>query len=165
MSKYQVIVEFRALYPDAQKPEYQTEGASGMDQHAYVPRANGRAPEALRIPSLAVFWSAPASRWRFPPGYEGQIRPRSGFALSDGISVLNSPGTIDSDYRGEIKALLVNLGNTAIEIRTGDRIAQLVIVPVARRAPASRSLHRHCPRRCGLRQHGQNWACFPLCFC
>ena len=132
VSKYQVIVEFRALYPDAKKPEYQTEGASGMDLHAYVPRANGRAPEALRIPSLGRLLVGTGIALAIPPGYEGQIRPRSGFALSDGISVLNSPGTIDSDYRGEIKALLVNLGNTAIEIRTGDRIAQLVIVPVAR---------------------------------
>lgn len=132
MSKYQVIVEFRALYPDAQKPEYQTEGAAGMDLRAYVPRANGRAPETLRIASLGRLLVGTGIALAIPPGYEGQIRPRSGFALSDGISVLNSPGTIDSDYRGEIKALLVNLGNTAIEIRTGDRIAQLVIVPVAR---------------------------------
>jgi dUTP pyrophosphatase len=130
MSKYQVIVEFRALYPDAKKPEYQTEGASGMDLHAYVPSANGRAPEALRIPSLGRLLVGTGIALAIPPGYEGQIRPRSGFALSDGISVLNSPGTIDSDYRGEIKALLVNLGNTAIEIRTGDRIAQLVFTHV-----------------------------------
>ena len=132
VSKYQVIVEFRALYPDAQKPEYQTEGAAGMDLHAYVPRANGRAPEILRIAPLGRLLVGTGIALAIPPGYEGQIRPRSGFALKDGVTVLNSPGTIDSDYRGEIKVLLVNLGNSAIEIRTGDRIAQLVIAPVAR---------------------------------
>ena len=67
-----------------------------------------------------------------PTGYEGQVRPRSGWALADGLTVLNSPGTIDSDYRGEVKVLLVNLGSSAVTIHTGDRIAQLVIVPVAR---------------------------------
>ena len=132
MSNYQVIVEFHALYPDAQKPEYQTEGAAGMDLRAYVPRANGRAPEVLRIASLGRLLVGTGIALAIPPGYEGQIRPRSGFALKDGVTVLNSPGTIDSDYRGEIKVLLANLGNSAVEIRTGDRIAQLVIAPVAR---------------------------------
>jgi dUTP pyrophosphatase len=65
-----------------------------------------------------------------PPGYEGQIRPRSGWALKDGITVLNSPGTIDSDYKGEVKVLLINLGHESVEIKRGDRIAQLVIAPV-----------------------------------
>ena len=132
MSNYQVIVEFHALYPDAQKPEYQTEGAAGMDLRAYVPRANGRAPEILRIAPLGRLLVGTGIALAIPPGYEGQIRPRSGFALKDGVTVLNSPGTIDSDYRGEVKVLLVNLGNSAIEIRTGDRIAQLIIAPVAR---------------------------------
>jgi dUTP pyrophosphatase len=67
-----------------------------------------------------------------PPGYEGQIRPRSGWALKDGITVLNSPGTIDSDYVGEIKVLLINLGHESVEIKRGDRIAQLVIAPVVK---------------------------------
>jgi dUTP pyrophosphatase len=132
VSKYQVIVEFSALYPDAQKPEYQTEGAAGMDLHAYVPRANGRAPEILRIAPLGRLLVGTGIALTIPAGYEGQIRPRSGFALKDGVTVLNSPGTIDSDYRGEVKVLLANLGNSAVEIRTGERIAQLVIAPVAR---------------------------------
>jgi len=67
-----------------------------------------------------------------PPGYEGQIRPRSGWALKNGITVLNSPGTIDSDYKGEIKVLLINLGHGSVEIKRGDRIAQLVIAPVVK---------------------------------
>jgi dUTP pyrophosphatase len=67
-----------------------------------------------------------------PEGYEGQVRPRSGWALKHGITVLNSPGTIDSDYRGEVKILLINLGQEAVVIHPGDRIAQLVIAPVSR---------------------------------
>lgn len=67
-----------------------------------------------------------------PPGFEGQVRPRSGRALEEGLTLVNSPGTVDADYRGEIKVLLVNLGNAPITIRAGDRIAQLVLAPVAR---------------------------------
>ncbi len=70
-----------------------------------------------------------------PEGYEGQVRPRSGWALRHGVTVLNSPGTIDSDYRGEVMVLLVNLGQDEVVIQPGDRIAQLVIAPVARAAP------------------------------
>jgi dUTP diphosphatase len=67
-----------------------------------------------------------------PPGFEGQVRPRSGRALKEGLAMVNSPGTIDADYRGEIKVLLINLGDAPIVIQPGDRIAQLVIAPVAR---------------------------------
>ncbi len=67
-----------------------------------------------------------------PPGFEGQVRPRSGRALGEGLTLINSPGTVDADYRGEIKVLLVNLGSAPITIQPGDRIAQLVIAPVAR---------------------------------
>jgi dUTP pyrophosphatase len=67
-----------------------------------------------------------------PPGFEGQVRPRSGRALEDGLTLINSPGTVDADYRGEIKVLLVNLGSAPIAVRRGDRVAQLVIAPVAR---------------------------------
>lgn len=66
-----------------------------------------------------------------PPGFEGQVRPRSGWALKEGVTILNSPGTIDSDYRGEIRVLLINLGATAVTIAAGERIAQLVVCPVA----------------------------------
>ena len=67
-----------------------------------------------------------------PPGFEGQVRPRSGRALEEGLTLVNSPGTIDADYRGEIKVIMINLGDRAVEIRPGDRIAQLVIAPVVR---------------------------------
>lgn len=127
-----IFVELKPLYPDAVRPEYKTEGASGADLFAYIPRAKGRQPEALRIPPLGRLLVGTGISLAIPTGYEGQVRPRSGWALSDGLTVLNSPGTIDSDYRGEIKVLLVNLGNSAVTIHTGDRIAQLVIAPVAR---------------------------------
>lgn len=126
-----VFVDLKLLYPDAKRPAYQTEGASGMDLHAYIPRAQGRQPEALRIPALGRLLVGTGITLAIPTGYEGQVRPRSGWALADGLTVLNSPGTIDSDYRGEVKVLLVNLGSSAVTIHTGDRIAQLVIVPVA----------------------------------
>ena len=67
-----------------------------------------------------------------PPGFEGQVRPRSGFALESGVTVLNAPGTIDCDYRGEVKVILVNLGDRPVTIESGRRIAQLVIAPVSR---------------------------------
>src|SRR5690606_39103363 len=67
-----------------------------------------------------------------PPGYEGQVRPRSGLALKHGVTVLNSPGTIDSDYRGEVKVILINLGEAPFAVRRGERIAQLVVAPVTR---------------------------------
>ncbi len=67
-----------------------------------------------------------------PPGFEGQVRPRSGLALKSGLTVLNAPGTIDADYRGEVQVLLVNLSSSAVTLRRGDRIAQLVVAPVTR---------------------------------
>ena len=67
-----------------------------------------------------------------PPGFEGQVRPRSGLAFRDGITVINAPGTVDADYRGEVKVLLVNLGNDSVELHPGDRIAQFIIAPVVR---------------------------------
>lgn len=108
-------------------PEYQSEGAAGMDLIAAL--EEGR---PLRL--------APGSRalvptgliLELPAGFEGQVRPRSGLALRHGITVLNSPGTIDSDYRGELKVLLANFGEAAFEIERGERIAQLVVARVAR---------------------------------
>ncbi len=104
-------------------PDYATGGAAGMDVLAAedVTLAPGaRHPVAT---GLAV---------AIPPGFEIQVRPRSGLALKHGISVPNTPGTIDSDYRGELKVILINHGDQAFEVRRGDRIAQLVLAPVAR---------------------------------
>ncbi len=104
-------------------PDYATEGAAGMDVLAAedVTLAPGARHAVATGLSVAI-----------PPGYEIQVRPRSGLALKHGISVPNAPGTIDSDYRGELKVILINLGHGAFEVRRGDRIAQLVLAPVVR---------------------------------
>jgi len=96
-----------------------------LDLLADIERAIALAPlERCAVPTgIAV---------EIPPGYEGQVRPRSGRALREGLTLLNTPGTIDSDYRGEIQVIMVNLGREPVSIEPGDRIAQLVIAPVAR---------------------------------
>jgi dUTP diphosphatase len=116
-------IRVKRLRPTATLPAYQTAHAAGMDLVVDLTGPVLIAPHERRpIPTgLAV---------EIPPGYEGQVRPRSGRALSDGLTVVNSPGTIDADYRGEVKVLVVNLGDRTIEIRPGDRIAQLIIAPV-----------------------------------
>jgi len=104
-------------------PKYQTEGSAGFDLTACID--NNRiicAGDTEIIPTGFIF--------EIPNGYEMQIRPRSGLAAKFGITVLNSPGTIDSDYRGEVKVILTNLSNCYFEIKNGDRIAQGVICPV-----------------------------------
>lgn len=110
---------------DLPMPAYQTAHAAGLDLLAAVPAASPVkiAPgERAMIPTgIAV---------ALPPGYEGQIRPRSGIAIRHGVTVLNSPGTIDSDYRGEIQVILVNLGPESFEIRRGTRIAQMIVAPI-----------------------------------
>ncbi|MBW8753505.1 MAG: dUTP diphosphatase [Sphingomonadales bacterium] len=104
-------------------PAYATDGAAGMDVLAAedVTLAPGARHAVATGLALAI-----------PPGYEIQVRPRSGLALKHGISVPNTPGTIDSDYRGELKVILINHGADAFDIRRGDRIAQLVLGPVVR---------------------------------
>ena len=89
-------------------------------------------PGRSRSNRAGVRWSGPASTLALPAGFEGQIRPRSGLALDHGVTVLNSPGTVDSDYRGEIGVLLVNLGESPFMVERGMRIAQLVVAPVGR---------------------------------
>jgi len=108
-------------------PAYQTDGAAGMDLLADLEQPRWLQPgeRALVSTGLAI---------EVPSGFEGQVRPRSGLALRHGITLVNSPGTIDSDYRGELQVLLINLGTEPFCIRRGDRIAQLVIAPVARAA-------------------------------
>ena len=106
-------------------PTYETAQAAGMDLRAAVPEHEDfiLRPGARRaVPTGLAF--------ALPPGFEGQVRPRSGLALKAGVTCLNTPGTIDADYRGEVKVLLVNLGEEDFVIRRGDRIAQLVIAPV-----------------------------------
>ena len=104
-------------------PAYQTEGSAGMDLHAAERRVLGPGARALVSTGIAV---------AVPPGFEAQVRPRSGLAWQSGITVLNAPGTIDSDYRGELKVLLANLGEQDFVVEPGARIAQLVLAPVAR---------------------------------
>lgn len=108
---------------DIPLPSYETEHASGMDLRAAVEEPLTLAPgERQAVPTgLAM---------AIPPGYEGQVRPRSGLAIRNGLTMINSPGTIDADYRGEVKILLVNLGDAPVTLRRGDRIAQLIIAPV-----------------------------------
>jgi dUTP diphosphatase len=101
-------------------PEYKTAGSSGLD-------ISSSSEEIIRIKTSEIKLIPTNLVLEIPEGYEGQIRPRSGLAMKYGITVLNTPGTIDSDYRGEIKVLLINLGKEDFEINFGDRIAQLVI--------------------------------------
>lgn len=108
-------------------PEYHSDSAAGMDLRAAVPED---AP--LKLAPMARTLVPTGIAMALPPGFEAQVRPRSGLALEHGISVLNAPGTIDADYRGEVKVLLVNLGTETVMITRGMRIAQLVIAPVTR---------------------------------
>ncbi len=106
-------------------PSYATEHSAGLDLRAAVDETITLKPmERALIPTGFIF--------EIPEGYEGQVRPRSGLALKKGITVLNSPGTIDADYRGEVKVLLINLGKEEVVIKRGDRIAQLIVAPVSR---------------------------------
>ena len=110
---------------DLPLPAYQSAGAAGLDLCAAVPTD---APLTI-APGRWV--SVPAGiAIALPPGTEGQVRPRSGLAARHGISILNAPGTIDADYRGEIQVLLVNFGSEPFAIRRGDRIAQLIVAPI-----------------------------------
>jgi len=106
-------------------PRYMTPLAAGMDLLANVTDEIWIAPGEIKMIPCGI-------ELELPPGYEGQIRPRSGLAAKYGITILNSPGTIDADFRGEIKAILINLGKVSFKIKRGDRIAQLIISTVVR---------------------------------
>lgn len=106
-------------------PCYQSAGAAGVDLLADLDAPLILAPMERRAVPTGIAIAIPV-------GYEGQVRPRSGRALNEGVTMVNSPGTIDSDYRGELKVLAINLGPTPVTISHGDRIAQLIITPVAR---------------------------------
>jgi len=113
--------------PRALLPEYETAGAAGMDLRAFL-------NNDVRVPPFGRVKIPTGLKIEIPEGYEGQIRPRSGLAIKEGLTVLNSPGTIDSDYRGGIEIILINLGGTEVTIKDGQRIAQLIIAPVCRMA-------------------------------
>ena len=120
-----VKVLIKKLDPSVKLPEYKTSGASGMDLIAFLknpinikPKKSSLIPTGLSI--------------AFSENYEIQIRPRSGLAAKKNISVLNAPGTIDSDYRGEIKVIIYNHGDADFEVNNGDRIAQMVLTPVVK---------------------------------
>jgi dUTP pyrophosphatase len=101
-------------------PAYETEQSAGMDVRANIDESISMNPLERAIVPTGLFIA-------LPPGFEAQVRPRSGLAAKQGITVLNSPGTVDADYRGEIKVILVNLSNETVHIQDGDRVAQLVI--------------------------------------
>lgn len=108
---------------DIPLPQYETDHAAGMDVRAAVQEPVTLEPgQRILVPT--------GLRIALPPGYEAQIRPRSGLAIKHGLSLLNSPGTIDADYRGEIRIIIANLGREPYTIERGDRIAQMVVAPV-----------------------------------
>ena len=120
-----VKVLVKKLYPAVKLPEYKTDGASGMDLRAFIKEPiNLKSKTSSLIPTgLSV---------AFSEDYEIQIRPRSGLAAKNNVSVLNTPGTIDSDYRGELKVILFNHGNVDFLINNKDRIAQMILTPVVK---------------------------------
>jgi dUTP pyrophosphatase len=107
-------------------PRQQTAGAAGVDLLAALP-----AGEVLTLAPGKRALVPTGLAMAIPEGHEGQVRPRSGLAAKHGVTVLNTPGTIDADYRGELKVILINLGDAPFEIRRGERIAQLVVAPVS----------------------------------
>jgi dUTP pyrophosphatase len=120
-----VKVLIKKLDPEIKLPEYKTDGASGMDLVAFIkesltikPRTSSLIPTGISV--------------AFSENYEIQIRPRSGLAAKNNISVLNTPGTVDSDYRGEIKIIIYNHGNNDFIVNNGDRIAQMILAPIVK---------------------------------
>lgn len=120
-----VKVLIKKLDPTVKLPSYKTDGASGMDLIAFV-----KSP--INVKSKSSYLVPTGISVAFPKEYEIQIRPRSGLAAKKNISVLNTPGTIDSDYRGEIKVILFNHGNEDFTISNGDRIAQMILTPIVK---------------------------------
>ena len=106
-------------------PAYETAQAAGMDLRAAVPE-----DEPLTLRPGSRFPVPTGLAFALPPGFEGQVRPRSGLAFKHGVTCLNTPGTVDADYRGEVKVILINLGEEDFVVRRGERIAQLIVAPV-----------------------------------
>jgi len=133
MTRLDIAIQRLPHGADLDLPAYQSAGAAGLDLCAALgdelilePGARGLVPTGIAI--------------ALPEGYEAQVRPRSGLAARHGVTVLNAPGTVDADYRGELKVLLINLGQAPFAIRRGLRVAQLVIAPVARIAWSERAV-------------------------
>ncbi len=141
-----VTVKIKKLHNDAKLPVFSTDGAAGADLYAYIPRdAHAQYMRSMtkdggqtdKGPFVRIY---PGEHKvigcgiaiEVPEGYEAQVRPRSGLAAKLGISIVNSPGTIDSDYRGEVGAIVINHGTDNFDVETGDRIAQIVVVPIPR---------------------------------
>jgi dUTP pyrophosphatase len=123
----QVRVVRLAHGADLPLPSYETSGAAGMDLRAAIEEATPivlSPGQRLAVPTGLII--------ALPEGFEGQVRPRSGLALREGVTTLNTPGTVDSDYRGEVKVILINHGQVPVTIVRGDRIAQLIVAAVAR---------------------------------
>jgi dUTP pyrophosphatase len=118
-------VRVKRIRPDAELPRYQTPGAAGMDLHAALD-----APVTIEPGARALVGTGLA--FAIPSGWEGQVRPRSGLAAKHGVTVINAPGTIDSDFRGEVGVVLVNHGREPFVVRRGERIAQIVFAEYGR---------------------------------
>ncbi|WP_066635313.1 dUTP diphosphatase [Desulfolucanica intricata] len=123
MQKLKVKIKKANEARDLPLPCYMSEGASGMDLYAAVSESVEILPGEIKLIPTGIYLS-------IPEGFEAQVRPRSGLALKHGIMVVNSPGTIDADYRGEIKVILANISQTSYTINRGDRIAQIVFQAV-----------------------------------
>ncbi|HVU50795.1 MAG TPA: dUTP diphosphatase [Polyangia bacterium] len=118
-----VRVRYQKLRPGALAPRYMSEGAAGLDLAS-------AADEPITLPPGGRVAVPTGLAFEIPRGYEGQVRPRSGLARKHGVTLTNAPGTVDSDYRGEVQVLLVNLGDAPVVVEPGERVAQLVIAPV-----------------------------------
>ena len=116
-----MTLRFKKVHPDAVLPSYAHPSDAGMDLRSVDDLTLAPGQRALVHTGLVML---------LPPLYEAQVRPRSGLALKNGVTVLNTPGTIDSGYRGEVGVILINLGQAAFDVRKGDKIAQMVIAPV-----------------------------------
>ena len=125
MEKVTVKIKRLKGNKDIPLPKYKSEHASGMDIYAAVEEAVEILPKEIKLIPTGISISVPV-------GYEAQIRPRSGLALKNGISLVNTPGTIDADYRGEVKIIMINLGREKFTINRGERIAQMAISPVVK---------------------------------
>ncbi len=125
MERVRVNIRRKEDCKDLALPRYMSEGASGVDLYAAVETELTLEPSHIRAIPTGIFLE-------IPPGYEAQVRARSGLALKNGLAVVNAPGTIDSDYRGEVCIILCNLGKEPLKIQRGMRIAQLIFQPVVR---------------------------------